>query len=383
MLAPMLPPRLPPFARVRVRAALAALVCMTAAAGAPSASAQGAAPRAAAPKAASTAPKPLPPPTVLPVAPPAPIDSADDAQRYFQQGQDALNRLAYADAESALTKAWALSKSFDVAAALGEAKLEVGKYREAADYLSFGLRSALPSTKASTRDRLKKNLDKAKSKLATVKLSASDPDAKLIIDSVLVDPTFFGPEVFVDPGKRSFEATRDGFTPAKEVVDMVAGQIYVVALKLEPVVTAPTVAPPPPPAETWPAAVLGGTGGLAIVAGAVLVLVAESKKTEAYDMARNTLTAEGNPTCTTKGPGPTDACDKVRGLAQNADLFGNVGIGAFIGGGVLMTAAAVYVLWPRAEALGKPGAPGAPAKTGRVVPVIGPTGGGLVWRGAF
>lgn len=401
----MLSPSLPPFARARARAAAAAFGWIALFASANVAHAQTPTAKPAAPAAPTlpTAAKPAapraapaaaakPPPTALPPGAPgapsaaAPMpDLGDDAQRYFQIGQDALNRLAWNEAEPPLLKAWSLSKSFDVAAALGEAKLELGKFREAAEYLSFGLRSALPSTRARARVRLKDMLDKAKNKLATVKLSAGDPDAKLTIDGAAIDPIFFGPEVYVEPGKRTFEATREGFKPAASTVDVAAGQIYIVALKLEPTggKKAATPPPPTPPAERWPAAVLGGAGGLAIVAGAVLVGLAEANKAEAYDVARNTLTAEGDPTCTAKGTGPTDACDKVRSAAANADLFGNVGIGSFIAGGVFVAGAALYVLWPRDEAPGTPGAPGQPAKTGRIIPVVGPNGGGLLWRGTF
>src|SRR6185369_3715871 len=120
------------------------------------------------------------------------------------------------------TKAWAVSKSFDVAGSLGSTKLEEGKYREAAQYLSFALRNALPSTKASTRDRIKHDLDNAKQKLATVKLTASLVEAQIVIDGAALDPLFFGPEVFVDPGKHTFEASAEGYVTAKQTVDMKA-----------------------------------------------------------------------------------------------------------------------------------------------------------------
>lgn len=382
MRGPMVPYRFPTFARIRGAAAVAALAWMAVQSSAPLALAQPKLPGTAKPAASA---KPAAPPkgsasAAAAAPPPEMIEGSDDVQRLYMVGDDAFKRLAFTEAEAAFTKAWALSKSFDVAGKLGETKLEMGKYREAAEYMSFALRNALPSTRARHRERLKNALDRAKEKLATVKLSASVAEAKLSIDGVAVEPIFLGPEIFVDPGKRTFEATASGFAAVKQAVETKAGEIYVVTLMLEPVSKDPVVITPAEQSTPWPAAVLGGAGALGIVGGAVLIGVAESRKSEAYGLARNTLTADGNPTCPKQGPGPTEQCDKVRAAAGDVDAFGNAGIGVLIGGGVLIGAAAVYMLWPRAAPAP---AKAAAAKVGYVVPVVGPNGGGLVWRGAF
>jgi hypothetical protein len=330
----------------------------------------------ASPSAASTA---APPPEL--------IEGSEELQKLYLEGDAAMKRGDYATADTLFTRAWGVSKSFDVAGALGSTKLELGKYREAAQYLSFALRNALPSTKASARDRIKRDLDSARQKLAAVKLSASVVEAKFVIDGGLLDPIFLGPEIFVDPGRHTFEAIAEGYVTAKSSIEVKAGEIYVVSLTLErtpppgvPTATA-TATATTPPGPPIPAMVMGGAGGAALIAGAVLVGLAESNKKDAYDFSLNTLTAEGNPTCPKKGPGPTEDCDKIRGAAANADLFGNVSIGLFIGGGALILGAGAYALifGPEpAKDIAKP-----PPSTGRVVPVVGPNGGGLVWQGSF
>ena len=313
MPGPMVPYRFPTFARIRGGAAVAALAWMAVQSSAPLALAQPKLPGTAKPAASA---KPAAPPkgsasAAAAAPPPEMIEGSDDVQRLYMVGDDAFKRLAFTEAEAAFTKAWALSKSFDVAGKLGETKLEMGKYREAAEYMSFALRNALPSTRAKHRERLKNALDRAKEKLATVKLSASVAEAKLSIDGVAIDPIFLGPEIFVDPGKRTFEATASGFAAGKQAVETKAGEIYVVTLMLEPVSKDPVVIAPAEQSTPWPAAALGGAGALGIVGGAVLIGVAESRKSEAYGLARNTLTADGNPTCPKKGPGPTEQCDKI------------------------------------------------------------------------
>lgn len=318
--------------------------------------------------------------------PPELIEGSEELQKLYLEGDAAMKRGDYPTADSLFTKAWGVSKSFDIAGALGSTKLELGKYREAAQYLSFALRNALPSTKASARDRIKRDLDSARAKLASVKLSANIVEARFVIDGGLLDPIFIGPEIFVDQGRHTFEAIAEGYVTAKSSMEVKAGEIYVVALTLERtpppgVPTATATTPPPPPATPIPAMVMGGAGGLGLIAGAILVGLAESNKKDAYDFAQNTLTAEGNPTCPKKGPGPTDQCDKVRGAAANADLFGNVSIGLFIGGGALILGAGAYALIFGPEPVKDIGKP--PPSSGRVVPVVGPNGGGLVWHGSF
>lgn len=320
-------------------------------------------------------------------APPEPIEGGDEVGRLYAEGYAAFQAGDFLKAEAILTKAWGLSRSFDVAGALGSAKLEAGKHRDAAQYLSFALRNALPSTRAGVRDRIKRDLDGARQKLATIKLTVSLVEARIAVDGAGIDPIFVGPEIFVEPGKRTFQATAEGYTPASSTLDTKAGEIYVVNLKLERSSGPKSGAVPPAPTEQstpLPAALLGGVGGAAIVAGAVLIGAAESSKANAYDLARNTLTPDGKRTCPKAGPGPTELCDQVRAAAASADAFGNAGMGVFIGAGALLAGATVYMLFIRPE----PAAPAAeggkaPGPTSQIVPVVGTTGGGFVWRGSF
>lgn len=355
----------------------------------PRAASTSTAPRPAGPLPARPRPAPSASASASAAVPPAPADPADQAGQLYVEGFAAFERGDFPEAESILTKAWALSRSFDVAGALGSAKLELGKHREAAQYLSFAIRNALPSTRAAVRDRIKRDLDSAKTKLAAVKLNVSLLEAKIAIDGAPFDPIFLGPEIYVDPGKRTFEATADGYTPASSSIETKAGEIYVVTLKLERT-SAPKgggVVPPVPTEQSvpLPAAILGGLGGAAIIAGAVLIGAAEANKTNAYDRARNTLTPDGNPTCPRTGPGPTDQCDEVRSAAANADAFGNAGIGVFIGAGTLLAGATVYMLFIHSDP--PPAAPPegqrAPGPQSRLLPAIGPNGGGLIWQGSF
>lgn len=345
-------------------------------------------PTPSAPPRRPAGPRPAPPPSATAAVAPAPDPGeGDELSRLYNEGYNAFQAGEFEKAEQRLQRAWALSKSYDIAGTLGSAKLELGKYREAALYLSFALRNALPSTRATVRDRIKRDLDGARTHLATIKLTVNLAEAKVAIDGAIVDPLFLGAEVYVDPGKRNFEAMAEGYTTATSSIEVKAGEVQVVTLTLERTAAPKGGGTAPPPAPTTqstplPAAILGGAGGLAIIVGAVLIGAAESSKRTAYDLSIDTLTPDGNPTCPRQGPGPTERCDDLRSSAQNADAFGNVGIGVFIGAGVLIAGATAYMLFRPEPPPGAQGE-GAPGPTSQIVPVVGTSGGGVVWQGRF
>ncbi|MCA9599611.1 MAG: tetratricopeptide repeat protein, partial [Myxococcales bacterium] len=78
----------------------------------------------------------------------APGASAADDERavqLFNQGRDAIVRNDFNKAYAALSEAWKLKQSYDIAALLGQSELQLGKYTAAAEHLSASLR-AFPST---------------------------------------------------------------------------------------------------------------------------------------------------------------------------------------------------------------------------------------------
>lgn len=365
----------------RATLAAAVLVAGIVAGGAHVALAQGAKPAAGAKPPAA---KPTASATSAGAPPPDLIEGSEELQKLYMDGDAALKRNSYTEADLLFTKAWSMSKSFDVAGALGTTKLEEGKYREAAQYLSFAIRNALPSTKASTRERIKHDLDAAKQKLATIKLTVSLVEATVAIDGAPLDPLFFGPEIFVDPGKRTFEASAEGYLTAKQVVDTQAAQIYVVSLTLErkppPGVPTATVTAPPPATTPFPAKVLGATGGGALIIGAVFIGIAEARKQDAGEIASKTR-VDNLPSCPQKGLGPKPQCEQLQRAAADADIFGNMGIGFLVGGGALLLGAGAISLFftPSTPLQSSSKLPSAT----NIAPIVSPNSGGVMVRGTF
>src|SRR5688500_14128175 len=78
-----------------------------------------------------------------PAAPSAePNDSAlKRAEASYKQGVRLYSEKKWAEAETAFETAWAINPTVDVAYNLGTAEYQQRKYTEAADHLSFALRS--------------------------------------------------------------------------------------------------------------------------------------------------------------------------------------------------------------------------------------------------
>lgn len=202
---------------------------------------------------------------------------AEDPQRLYQQGVEAYKRGDVRGAEPLFLKAWALAKTYDVAANLGVVELELKKYREAAELLAFSARNATPSVKPAQRDSTRQALEEAKKHLLTVRVSVNVDGAALSVDGVAVAAELRGPELFLTPGKHVIEATAEKHEPAKASVDGSEGSSVEVTLALKekvevpvvPTATATATVTPPPAPSLVPAYVALGAGVAGLVVGAV------------------------------------------------------------------------------------------------------------------
>ena len=77
----------------------------------------------------------------------APAAPVAQAASFYQQGNVEFEKKNWPGAEAAYLKAWAITRTFDVAVNLGEVEFHLGKMRDAVEYLSYSLRTAPPSSK--------------------------------------------------------------------------------------------------------------------------------------------------------------------------------------------------------------------------------------------
>ena len=188
----------------------------------------------------------------------APGASAADDERavqLFNQGRDAIVRNDFNKAYAALSEAWKLKQSYDIAALLGQSELQLGKYTAAAEHLSASLR-AFPSTGDARKKKaaVEALLVKAKQHVAEVTVTVSQDGADVLLDGAAVGRSPLEAPLYLDAGEHRLSARAHGFEDATETVTARAGSVKSVALQLE--------------AETPKPAGGGGAGGAGAGSGA-------------------------------------------------------------------------------------------------------------------
>lgn len=292
---------------------------------------------------------------------------AGSADQLFEQGVAARKAGKLAEAEELFLRAWGQKKTWDIAANLGMVELKQGKFADGAGHVAYAIANLPPVEGDATRESLTRALDAARPEIGEVKLSCDLEGASVRAGGKLVGTTPLGASFFVPPGSVAIEVTKDGYEAASKTIEVPKGGAAEV--KLTPV---PRAAPE---RSKVPAYVIGGVGVASLIAGGVLVGMAESTRA---DLADGPKKPDGTALCPKTAPSGSDmnaACAGLRSLAAERATMGNVGIGLFVVGGVALAGAAGYFLWPQTRTT--------PAASSRVLPVVGYNGAGVVWQGSF
>jgi hypothetical protein len=303
--------------------------------------------------------------------------------RLYQQGLMANRAGKLVEAEQAYRSALALRKSHDIAANLGLVELKLGKHRDAAEHLAFALRHSPPSDGESIRTKIRQRLDEAMASVGTLRVKAGVPGAEIVIDGTVVGTEPLEGEVFVEPGAHTIEARLVGYKGAPQAVTVAKGQSVDVALTL--VKSASTVegsGTAGGPGGGKPVVVDGPNKGLIIAgiassvaaagAGIGFAVVSNGKGSTADERLETLRQQAGNRSpCRAV---QTMACEEVRGLIVDRDLFGNLAAWSFLISGAVGAGTAIYLL-----TAAEPGA----TRSITVAPAVTYDAAGLMLTGAW
>ncbi|WP_437711431.1 hypothetical protein WMF45_40290 [Sorangium sp. So ce448] len=336
----------------------------------------------------------LAPATVLAQpAPRAAAASGDDegrgdnarATQLYREGNDAFKQKRWADAELLYLKAWALVRTFDIAANLGEVQIQLNKARSAATFLAFALRTAPPSTKPEQIARIRHFLDEAKAQVGTLRVRVKNAaDAEVLVDGERVPEDAVKHEVYVEPGERTLLIRRAGYEDEVMRVVAAAGVTETVMPELKPKAVKVPEATGPGTAEQGTAgAKAPGDGGVAGVKGAAASGTGNTKVPAAgarveerswvpvialgaasavglgvavgFTVASNNASADvdrrGNAIlqaggqCSKPSAAFVSRCDELDSSLRRIDTFGNGARLAYVASGALAITAAAYALW--------------------------------------
>ena len=332
-------------------------------------------------------------------------DSAQKADQLFQKGKALYASGKVRDAREALLSAWTLKRSYDIAANLGTVELELGMNRDAAEHLTYSVRTFPSTGKKKNLAVTKQQLDEARKQVGALSIKANVDGAEVLVDGAVVGRAPMVDEVFVEAGARTVEAKSSGFATGRVVVQVAKGGTEGVTLTLVAVVApvasvgappgppsgsavvAPLVpagsstgAPPPPPprpqGEEGGASrallVTGGVaGGVALGMGVVFAVLSNGKARDADTRRAALISSTGNDAC---AGAPSAACTDFMDAANAKRTFANAAFWSFVGAGAAGAGTLIYALT----------APKRATTSGlRVIPIGATHGGGLQLGGVW
>jgi hypothetical protein len=244
--------------------------------------------------------------------------------------------------------------------------------------------------KANQPDRQKTAHDRVealKPKLAMITIAVPAtvrtlPGLEIRCDERVINPAQWGVPLPVDKGRHVIVVTATARVRGEqaEVIDA-DGAARTVTLVPPAWVNLPTegTASGSTKRSAAPAVVLGLLSAAAIGTGIGFIALSSSKGSDA-DAISSMITAQHGACVSRWGSFQPIPCANLEEKLNERDLFHNVAVGAFIGGGAAAAGTVLYLLWPSPRA--KTPAPFV-AHDIRLTPTLGPVGNGLLVSGSF
>jgi PEGA domain len=298
---------------------------------------------------------------VVVAAPPTDDDATSQRiAELYQRANVLYGKKSLAEAEALYREAWKLKKTYDVACNFGAIELDLGRPREAAEYLTFALQEFPAGEKPAAREQIKARLTLARSQVGAVRVRVNVAGAQVSVGDRVIGNAPIEDEVFVDPGLVTVSASAPGYEQTLSRVSVAKGGSADVELSL--VQARPR----------WPMVVTGvlAAGGLA--AGAGLAVAANAKGGDAAAV-RATL-GGGRSQCVGLTGG---SCTTLAGDLRSQGAFADGAVGGFVVGGVFALATAGLGIW----AFGKPRMPTQGQL--RIVPTVGAVEQGVRLEGSW
>jgi hypothetical protein len=292
---------------------------------------------------------------------------AQDVETLFREGSEALSKKDFETAYDRLSKAWALRQTVDVAANLSVAERRTGRNRDAAEHLAFALAYFPPTGNQDVKRDLEATLTELKKGLAEVTVETEEGASIKLAGRVVGRAPMLSP-VYLDPGTHTVGA-EIGERKGSVTIKVVEGSSEKISIKLiDPSATEGPVeikAKPKPaePRPIWPAAVMGGVGGAALLVGVGLSIGAELERSSGEDLEETCIPVTES--CRSEGQGKYD----------NWALFHNISFGMY---GLAAAAGLGLGLY-----LGLPDEGATSSETVGFLPMLGPDVAGASVSGTF
>ena len=297
-------------------------------------------------------------------------DTENAVAELMRTGVSRYGKKDFESARDAFEKAWRLKRHAAIAASLAEVEMKLGKYRDAAEHLSYYLAHA-PTAREASRADAETQLEECRKHVGRVTVAVDTPSATVFVDQVQVGAAPLEDAVWLEPGEHALHAERDGRSSPAVHITMVAGASLAIRLVLTPAPGKPTNTPSPStprqkrietsapkvverPTDSKPWVLVGGVAltAVAVGVGVFYTVRANSDEGEANSTLAN-LERDADPSVVSsksvcsEGAMRPQECESVSAKLKDADSGRNVATAAFISAGVLgLATVGALIFWP-------------------------------------
>lgn len=285
------------------------------------------------------------------------------ADASYKEGVRLYSEKKWQEAERAFRKAWELNPTFDVAYNLGSTEYQLGKFVEAAEYLSRAVNDwPLLDATSGLRQTARTRLAESRAQVGALRVQVNVEGAEVIVNGKAVGKAPLKGEFFVTPGAIDVIATLDGYVTAQQSITVAKGEARDVSITLVK------------KRSIVPGVVLGSVAGAALVTGIAFFASGRAKVASGAD-ERDAILRAGN-ACVQGALNYDARCPDVESSAKTANTFQAAGVGLMVGAGAAALGTVLYFVLPASS-------PG--SKTGglRVLPAASPGNAGLSLSGSF
>lgn len=308
----------------------------------------------------------------------APARTPTPAEEAFARGSQLYMAQKWDEALVAFREAWALQKTYDIAANLGQTEVKLGRLSDAATHLAFAVRSWPVVGKQEARELAKQRFDEVRLKVAAVTIDVNVAGADIVIDGASVGRSPLGEELFVDPGAHRVEVKLAGYEVGRATLDAKAAGTH--AVKIELVREGGEASGGLSRGARMGLIVGGAVAGAAGLALGVGFTLAANGKADEADTQLALLTSDtpaGSLVCPAANTSRAQSCENLVSLRSASDTYTNVATGAFVASGILAAGALTLGVWSLVKPATKP------TSSLRIEPVVGLSYQGAVVRAAW
>lgn len=144
----------------------------------------------------------------------------DEAQARFRRGLQLYEEDDFRAALAELERAYELAPSYRIRFNIGQVRFQLQDYAGAIRAFQLYLEEGGDKVDPERRAQVESDIERLRDRVASIRVTTSEPGAEVFVDDVLVGTTPLESHVIVSAGRRTVTARLEGYLPVTRVVDI-------------------------------------------------------------------------------------------------------------------------------------------------------------------